>query len=343
MAITLRHSLFSVQDHHPRHARTLPQLYAEVIEQCEIAERLGYHTFFVAEHHFHEYGAVPNPAVFLTALAQRTQRIRLGSAIAILTFHNPLTVAENYAMVDVLSQGRLTLGVGSGYLKHEFEGYAIDGAEKRERFDENLMILERALSGERVNHAGKFGSYRDVALQVLPLQKPTPPIYIAVLRKEAAYHVGRQGRNILAVPYATVERFDDVAELVAEYRRGYAESGAAGRVDAIIAFHTHVAASDAEARMRAEAAFNLYVETRLYAKRQTYDDILASGLGLFGSPDTVLEKILRLYEMGIDHVMHLQNFGMMPQAHVLDSMRLTAEEVMPRAEARLASQPPQAR
>ena len=121
----MKMSIFSVQDH-PSAPRSLGQLYGQVLEQARQAERLGYDTFWVAEHHFHEYGAVPNPAVFLAALSQQTRRLRLGTAISILTFHNPLTVAENYALVDQLSQGRLSLGVGSGYLKHEFEGYDVD-------------------------------------------------------------------------------------------------------------------------------------------------------------------------------------------------------------------------
>src|ERR671939_1828162 len=136
----MRMSIFSVQDHYPGRERTLAELYRQVITQAELAEALGYDTFFVAEHHFHEYGAVPNPAVMLAAMAQRTARIRLGSAISILTFHHPLTVAESYAMVDLLSGGRLVMGVGSGYLKHEFAGYRVDPAEKRERFDEHLEV-----------------------------------------------------------------------------------------------------------------------------------------------------------------------------------------------------------
>ncbi|WP_165731082.1 LLM class flavin-dependent oxidoreductase, partial [Enterobacter hormaechei] len=143
-----------------------PQLYADVIAQARHAEALGYDTFWVAEHHFHEYGAVPNPAVFLSHLAAQTQRLRLGTAISILTFHHPATVAENYAMVDALSGGRLSLGVGSGYLKHEFEGYDVDPAIKRERFDEALMLVERLLAGERVHHAGQFHTLRDVRLNV---------------------------------------------------------------------------------------------------------------------------------------------------------------------------------
>ena len=178
-------SIFSVQDHYPDRHRSLPQLYADVIAQARHAEALGYDTFWVAEHHFHEYGAVPNPAVFLSHLAAHTHRLRLGTAISILTFHHPATVAENYAMVDALSGGRLSLGVGSGYLKHEFEGYDVDPAIKRERFDEALMLVQRLLAGERVHHEGQFHTLRDVRLNVLPVQT-TVPIHVAILRREAA-------------------------------------------------------------------------------------------------------------------------------------------------------------
>ncbi len=332
----MRHSIFSVQDHYPDRPRTVAQIYEQVCAQAEYAEQLGYDTFFVAEHHFHEYGAVPNPAVFLAALAQRTRRIRLGSAISILTFHHPLTVAESYAMVDVLSNGRLTLGTGSGYLKHEFAGYAVDPAQKRERFDEALAIVKKALTGERFSHAGKFWPVQDVALQLRPVQRPLPPIYVAILAKEAAYFVGKQGNDMLSVPYASVDSFEQVGEIVDQFRKGHAESGVAKPADAVFAFHTHVAETDAAARARAAEAFDLYVATRLYARRQTYDDIMRSGLSLMGGVDTVARKLARLYEMGITHVMHLQNFGLMPAEHVHDSMRLLMEEVAPRVEALIA-------
>ncbi len=332
----LRLSVFSVQDHYPSQPRSVAQLYGEVIAQAEDAERLGYEIFFSAEHHFHEYGVVPNPAVMLAALAQRTTRLKLGPAISILTFHHPLNVAESYAMVDVLSGGRLVLGVGSGYLKHEFEGYRIDGAEKRERFDEALAILRAALTGQRFSFKGKFTTVDNVQLNVAPLQQPVP-IYTAILKREGAYHVGKNGQNIICVPYASLDHFDEVAGLVADFRKGRAEAGFAPTPDdSLWTFHTHVAESDAQCRREAEAAFNLYVETRLYAKRQTYDDILASGLGLFGSVDAVADKLVRLHEMGIHHVVTLQNFGLMPAASVRRSMELMASEVLPRALARIA-------
>jgi alkanesulfonate monooxygenase SsuD/methylene tetrahydromethanopterin reductase-like flavin-dependent oxidoreductase (luciferase family) len=330
----MRISIFSVQDHHPRFARTVPQLYEEVAVQCALAETLGYDTFLVAEHHFHEYGSVPNPAVYLAMLAERCKKIRLGPGISILTFHHPLTVAESWAMVDVISGGRLTLGVGSGYLKHEFAGYAVDPAQKRERFDENLAILKLALAGECFSYAGKYTSVDQVQLQVRPLQQPLPPIYSAVLAKEAAYYVGSQGNNMLCVPYASVDNFAQIRELVDGHKRGFAEFATATPAprggDVFVCLHAHCAPTDAECRKRAADPFDLYVETRLYAKRQTYNDIMRSGLALFGTPEAMVQKMVELYDMGIEHVALLQNFGYMPPENVHDSMRLFANDVLPR-------------
>ena len=326
----MRMSIFSVQDHYPARERTVAQLYAEVIAQAELAEALGYDTFWVAEHHFHEYGVVPNPAVMLAALAQRTSTLKLGTAISILTFHHPLTVAENYAMVDVLSGGRLVYGVGSGYLAHEFAGYAIDPAEKRQRFDENLAAVSRLLSGERVSASGQFHAIDQVQLNVRPLQRAVP-LYVAILRKEAAYFVGRQGHNMLCVPYASLDRFEDIADLISEFRRGREEADVpVGDNACAVTLHTHVATSDAEAREHAEAAFNLYVDTRLYARKSTYEDAMRNGLHLFGSLETVAEKLVALHTAGVGHVMTLQNFGLLPQPLVHGSMQRLMHDVMPR-------------
>ena len=330
-------SIFSVQDHYPSGARTVPQLYGEIIAQAELADKLGYDTFWVAEHHFHEYGVVPNPAVMLSTLAQRTQRLKLGTAISILTFHNPLTVAESYAMVDVLSGGRLVYGVGSGYLPHEFAGYAIDPAEKRDRFDENLAIVRRLLAGERVTAKGKFSNIDAVALNVVPVQREVP-IYVAVLRREAAFHIGKQGNNLMCVPYASLEHFDQIGDLVAEYRRGKTEIGvAANDDDTVVTLHTHVAESDAAARRDAEKSFDLYVDTRLYARKSTYDDAMKNGLHLFGSVETVTDKLVALHRMGVRHVSTLHNFGLLAQPIVRASMERLMREVLPRFQARVGT------
>src|SRR5436305_4609414 len=334
----MRYSLFSVNDHYPKLARTVPQLYRQVIHSCELAERLGFDTFFCAEHHFHEYGVVPDPAVMLSALAQRTKRIRLGTAISILTFHDPRRIAETYAMVDLMSGGRLVFGVGSGYLAHEFVGYGIDPKEKRDRFNEALDIIKRLMAGETLSYKGRYSASDKVVLNVLPHEGRVPPIYVAVLAREAAYHVGKQKNRIFTVPYASCKDFADIGTMMVEYRKGRAEAGMPqDDDDHVFTLHTYVARSDEEAKQQAKAAYDLYVDTRLYAKKHVYEDIIANGICLFGAVETVAEKMCQLHEMGIRHVATMHNFGALDPALVERSMTMFAREVMPRVESRIAT------
>ena len=334
----MRYSVFSVNDHHPRLPRTVPQLYQQVMRQCELAESLDYDTFFCAEHHFHEYGAVPDPAVMLSALVQRTRRIRLGTAISILTFHDPRRIAETYAMLDMMSGGRFVFGVGSGYLAHEFTGYDSDPREKRDRFNENLDLVKRLMAGGTLSWQGRFSKSDKAVLNVLPHEGRVPPVYVAVLAREAAFHVGRQANRIFTVPYASCKDFDDIGTMLVEYRKGLAEAGlAADDDDHVFTLHTYVARSDDEAKAQAKAAYDLYVDTRLYAKKHVYEDIIANGICLFGAVETVAAKICRLHEMGIRHVATMHNFGALDPALVERSMTLFAREVMPQVESRIAA------
>jgi alkanesulfonate monooxygenase SsuD/methylene tetrahydromethanopterin reductase-like flavin-dependent oxidoreductase (luciferase family) len=333
----MKFSMFSVQDHYPGLKRTLTDFYDEIREQTILADRLGYYAYFVAEHHFHEYGVYPNPAVALAQLAAVTENIRLGPAVTILPFRNPVTVAEDYAMLDQLSHGRVELGVGSGYLAHEFAGFAADPANKRFQFDDGLALLKKALSGERFSHKGEYYEVEDIQLNVTPVQKPMMPIYVAVLRREAAYHVGKQGNKLMTVPYAACDTFEEIGPMMAEYFKGYEESGApAGDRATVTALHTYVAESDEQARAEAAAAFDLYVETRLYAKSQVYDDIIKSGLALFGGVYTVVDKLVRLHEMGVEHVAFLVNFGGLEGRLVRACMERISAEVIPAVKARIA-------
>jgi alkanesulfonate monooxygenase SsuD/methylene tetrahydromethanopterin reductase-like flavin-dependent oxidoreductase (luciferase family) len=337
----MRYSLFSVNDHYPKLARTVPQLYQQVLHSCELAERLGFDTFFCAEHHFHEYGVVPDPSVMLSALAQRTKKIRLGTAISILTFHDPRRIAETYSMVDMMSGGRLVFGVGSGYLAHEFVGYGKEPKEKRDRFNENLDIVKRLMGGETLSYKGQFSASDKVVLNVLPHEGRVPPIYVAVLAREAAYHVGKQKNRIFTVPYASCKDFRDIGTMLAEYRKGLAEAGLnADDDDHVFTLHTYVAKTDEEAKKQAKDAYDLYVDTRLYAKKHVYEDIIANGINLFGSVETVAEKMCQLYEMGIRHVATMHNFGALDPALVERSMTMFAKEVMPRFEKRIRNAVP---
>jgi len=332
----LRYSLFSVNDHYPGLPRTVPQLYEQVMRHCEMAERQGYDTFFCAEHHFHEYGVVPDPAVMLSALAQRTRRIRLGTAICILTFHDPRRVAETYSMIDMMSGGRLVFGVGSGYLQHEFIGYGSEPKEKRDRFNENLDIVKRLMAGETLTYTGQFSASEKVVLNVLPHQGKLPPIYVAVLAREGMYHVGKQGNLLFTVPYACCKDFADIGNLLSDFRRGRTDAGlAADNDDHIMTLHTYVARTDEEAKAHCKDAYDRYVDTRLYAAKHVYEDIMQNGICLFGSVETVTEKVHQLYQMGIRHLATLHNFGGLQPRLVERSMALFADEVMPAVAARI--------
>lgn len=327
----MRFGIFSVVDHYPGELpRTSAQFYAELLEQVEAAEEWGFESFWIAEHHFHEYGGIPRPPIWLAAAAQRTKRIRLGAAVIVLPFDNPLRAAEDYAMVDILSSGRLNLGTGSGYLKHEFEGFEIPGEEKRERFDEGLEILLRAWTGGRFSYAGKYHRVRDVQLNVVPLQKPRPPIWIAVLRNEAAPFVGRKGFPIMMIPYATTEQFSELSETVRAFRQAFAAAGGR-REEATVPFglHTYCAESFEEARAHAKEAMDRYVRTRLYAKQRAFELLVETDLVAFGSPEDVIRVARRYEEAGLTHFLAITNFGGLEHKKVLRSMELLAKHVFP--------------
>ncbi len=155
----MKFSIFSVLDHYENGARSLNALYGEFLDQVEYAEQLGFDAYWLGEHHFYPTPghmlACPNPAIALAAAAQRTQRIGLNTAVANLALRHPLQLAEDYAMVDVLSQGRLGLGIGRGTFDHEYAAFGQSRAESRERFEESWEIIQRAWRGESVTFGNK--------------------------------------------------------------------------------------------------------------------------------------------------------------------------------------------
>ena len=323
--------LFAVADHYPGELpRTTARFYDELLEQVEAADAWGFDSFWVAEHHFHPYGAIPRPPVWMAAAAQRTRRIRLGAGVVVLPFDNPLRTAEDYAMVDVLSQGRLNLGVGSGYLSHEYAGFGVDPATKRERFDEALEILFRAWTGERFSYHGTYHRVDDVQLNVVPVQRPRPPVWVAVLRNEAAPLVGARGLPVMTIPYAATERIDELGDVVRAFRAAFV--GAGGRVDdATVPFglHVHCAPETGQARAEADDAMARYVRTRLYARQRPVDLLVDKDLVAFGSPGEIV-RIARRYEaLGLTHLLAIVNFGGLAHERVLASMELLAKHVLP--------------
>ena len=173
--------------------------YNETLDLFTYAEELGFHAGWVAEHHFSDYGTLGSPAVFLSALAARTKKLRLGAAISVLPFHDPIRVAEDYAAVDVISRGRLNFGVGRGYQPLEFRGFGIDMAEARDRYLECLQIIIQAWSGQEVDFQGRYYDYKDrgISLRPLPVQDPVP-LWVASVSPETFELVKDWGLGLLS-------------------------------------------------------------------------------------------------------------------------------------------------
>jgi alkanesulfonate monooxygenase SsuD/methylene tetrahydromethanopterin reductase-like flavin-dependent oxidoreductase (luciferase family) len=297
--------------------------YAEVLALADAAEHAGLSTVWVAEHHFHSGGVCPSPPVLLSAIAARTRRIRVGALVSVLPFHNPIEVAEQYAMVDRLSGGRLNLGVGSGYISLEFEGFGVDPATKRERFDAAFTTLLAAFSGQPVVETRSLGPR---ALNVLPVQKPHPPLWIAVQRREALPFVARRGMSVALVPYATVGSVDELADQIREFR-----SHLPGGAKVTVSVALHLYAGDRPDRAR--SALQRYLDSRLATQSAFYQDkvrrdpshasaatIERTGFALFGSSDEVVGRMAAFRAAGVDEVLGIFDFGGLPVADVRASV-----------------------
>ena len=329
-------SMFSVVDHYADGPRDLRQLYSEIIDQAVLADRVGFDTVWLAEHHFVDYGVVPNPAVMLANIAARTGRIKLGPAISLLPFRDPRQVAEDYVMLDQLSGGRAVRGGGSGYVKPEFDGFGIDFEQKHARFAEGLSAVSKLIAGERVVLDGVFSKSGEIKLNVSPIQKI--PVYVAIGRREAAHFVGTQAYSVMFMAYTLCDHINDAAALIADYRRGRKEAGhVAAAGEAAIGMHTHVAATDAEARDGVQEAFDRYCSTRLKARKRPYQDAVNDGVVLFGSPETVADRLVALHRMGVDEFMTLHNFGMIDASLAQSSMKHLTQDVLPLVRQRILS------
>ena len=172
--------IYSYQVEHNDGYRT----FAESLAQIELAEQRGFGTALVSEHHLVENGYFPAPFVTLSAIAMKTRKIRIGSGIIILPLYDPLHVAEHGAVLDVISDGRFTLGVGQGYRKQEFDAFQVPLPDRPGRMRESVEAIRALWTQPTVNLQGVHFTYKDVMVRPQPKQKPNPPIWVAAKKKK---------------------------------------------------------------------------------------------------------------------------------------------------------------
>ena len=333
--------------------KTQERVYADALAQATYAEELGYDAVWIAEHHFSEYGICPSMAVFAGALAQRTRTIRLGTAVTILPFNHPIRTAEEWAMVDLLSGGRLDFGVGRGYQPGEFGGFGVPMSESRERFDESLEIIKQAWTRDRVNFDGKHYRVHDLAVLPRPVQKPHPPIRIACVSPDTFERVARRGEKFLSAPSITPVHYMKAAYEI--YAKTWLEEGhPPSELEIPALYFTHVGTDAAATRRDTErsilwyfgmlarviaeskdpakvpAAYKFYARAKAHLETVTYD-FLANEVVLFGDAQQVIDRLsMHRDELGLTYVIAWMNFGGLADESVRASMRRFAEQVLPK-------------
>jgi alkanesulfonate monooxygenase SsuD/methylene tetrahydromethanopterin reductase-like flavin-dependent oxidoreductase (luciferase family) len=191
--------------------------YHDFIRYVIGAEELGFSSVFLVEHHFTGFGQVSASLNLLSYLAARTERIRLGTAVVVLPWHNPVLVAEEAATLDLLSNGRLDFGVGKGYRPYEFSGFCIPQAEATARFDEAIDIIRKAwTTKDRFSYNGKLWHYDNIVVEPAPIQQPHPPFWMGAGSAESIRRAAREGFNLLLDQIAPIDVIIDRVRIFRE-------------------------------------------------------------------------------------------------------------------------------
>jgi alkanesulfonate monooxygenase SsuD/methylene tetrahydromethanopterin reductase-like flavin-dependent oxidoreductase (luciferase family) len=298
------------------------QGYETFIEYVTEADRLGFKQLFMVEHHFTGHGQVSASMTVLAYLSARTRNIRLGTAVVVLPWHNPVLIAEQAATLDLLSGGRFDFGVGKGYRQAEFDGFVIPITEATERFDEAMDVIRKAwTSAGRFTHHGKRWHYDNIVVEPEPLQRPHPPLWLAAGSPDSIKRAAREGYNLLLDQLAQT---DQIIRRIALFR---AECESIGR-----AYHPNMVATARPLQMiHSESERAAAYETRKrvlatigdLARDKLPDRVEDDTAPLLGTPDEVIARLKELEAGGATNILLVD-----PNASV-NNLRAFAREVMP--------------
>ena len=330
------------------------QVISDQIDLMVAAEDLGFDSVWPAEHHFTEYGYCASPAVTLAAVAARTNRIRLGTGVVVLPLNHPVRIAEDFAFLDRLSDGRVELGVGRGYQPAEFAGYNVDPSRSREMMNEALEVILGTWTQDDFCYDGDFYHVEHLHTRPRPIQQPHPPVWMAALSEESFAMCGRLGLNLLCAP---VFGFDlrQGASFIAGYRQALAAAGhtvddreiaaltityvadtsqqaRAELQDAVLWYYRtlakHIAPAAGSAAIR---GYESYGRAREFLETVDWDTVLEQGAVICGSPDEVSDRIAEAAEScGFNNLLAWTSIGGLDRRLARRSMELLAEKVMPR-------------
>jgi alkanesulfonate monooxygenase SsuD/methylene tetrahydromethanopterin reductase-like flavin-dependent oxidoreductase (luciferase family) len=329
---------------------TYQEAFQEGFALVDEAESLGVQSVWLAEYHFNAGRVLSAPITVASALAARTQNIRIGLAVHILPLGNPVRIAEEIATLDHISQGRIEFGVGRGTFPNVHEGYGVPFIESRGRFEESLEIITKAWTTESFSFTGEYYQCQDLDIEPKPLQDPFPPIRVGVTSAESFPLVGRMGFPIFVNP-SRVFTLDDLAEPIQQYRQAWKSAGHAGEGEVGVRVPIYVAGT-------AEAAYSDPQQSAMFSMQRlgkrvgsyatyggttgdwsaeserilgmSYDDWLRDKV-VYGTPENVTERLQRLKQvLGLDQLIFEINYGnQLSHDQQLNSLRMFNNEVLP--------------
>ena len=329
---------FGVTDHVDASGIPLAEQFEQRLRLVELYERLGFARYMLTEHHGTPLCLVPSPHLFLAAASQRTTRIRLGTLVTLLPLYNPVRVIEEVGMLDLLTQGRLELGIGRGVSPPEIGTYGIDPADTLEMFDEAYEILIKGFASDVLAHEGRFHTISDVLIVLPTVQRPRPPLWYGVGSVERAEWAARNGINLIALrPPAAVRAFTDrFLEAWQETGRPAQERPLRG-VDRPLV----IAENGAEARRIAAEAHGVFHHSLMLLWDHagitppthfppTFELWQKAGGAFAGTPEQAREFIAEQIDVaGLDTMNFHLAFGNISFDHVRQTAELFAAEVMP--------------
>ena len=321
----------------------------QTIEDVALGEELGFHSAWLAEHHFTRYGIGSSVLVFASAIAARTSRIRLGTAVIVPPLHNPIRLAEDTATLDLISNGRLDAGFGRGASKSEFTPYGVDHGDTQASFQESINMIRGMWTTPEYTHEGQFYGVQQANLVPQPVQQPHPPIYIAATRTPETLEFAVKN-GFPTMIGLTVDNAPAI-ELCHRYEAMSAEAGHNVTTADIPFFrYTYLAETEERARKEAHKALNWVIDLlqwrgtlngaseasgsieewrRTRGEPSLTFDHVAEHRSIIGTPEQCVAKIRELQAEGIEYFGCNFAFGGMPRDKVHAAMRLFAEKVMP--------------
>ena len=287
------------------------QGFRDYLDYAVEAEALGYRSSFLVEHHFTGWNQVSATLMLQTALAMRTTTLRLGTAVIVLPWHNPVLLAEQAATLDLISGGRLDFGIGKGYRHNEFAGFCIPPEEAEPRFEESVEVMTKAfVSRERFSHRGKFWQFDDIVVEPPPSQQPHPPFWVAAGSEASIRKAAQRGFNLILDQYASPEQ---LGQRIALYRAERLACGFREHTRIAVARQAYVAndRADAEAALQKQAAWTKRtVEVSRAPDGKTGSHVLAYAAtpqgteanALYGTPHEIGETLGKLQAAGVEYV-----------------------------------------